>query len=131
MEAEILKLCATAVLCCVVGAVLGHAVGGMSAAIKIGGLALVFGGVLALLGDAVEALSAIGIDGIGAEYASLMLRALGIVVLCRLCSDICRDCGHASVGLAVESAGKLALIILALPAVSDIIDMAEELLDKM
>lgn len=131
MEAEILKLCAVAVLCAVVGAVLGHSVGGMSAAIKLGGLALVFGGVLALLGEVVSELSAIGISGSAAEYMTLMLRGLGISVLCRICSDVCRDCGQVSVGLAVESAGKIVLVLLALPAVSDVIGIAEELLSKI
>lgn len=131
MEGEVLKICALAILCGIVGAILGRAVGGMSAAIKIAGLMAVFGGVLGLLGTAVDFVNALGLDEVAAEYSSLMLRGLGIAVLCRICSDVCRDCGESTVSLAVESAGKLGMIILALPAVTDIISLAEELLDKM
>lgn len=131
MEAEILKICASAVLCCVVGAVLGHAVGGLSAAIRIGGLALVFGGVIALLGDVTDAIRALGAGEATAEYTELMLRGLGIAVLCRLCSDVCRDCGQASVALAVESAGKIVMVLLAIPTVTDIFAVAAELLEEI
>ena len=131
MESEILKICACAVLCGIVGAVVGKNVGGVSTALRIAGLAAVFGGVVALLGTAVELLLGLGIDGMAAEYATLMLRGLGIAVLCRICSDICKDCGEPTVALAVESAGKLGIIIIAMPCVADIIGLAHELLEEL
>lgn len=126
-----MRLCALAVTCCIVGATLGHAVGGMSAALRLGGLALVLGGVLGLLGEAVELLMSLGVYGTAAEYAVLMLRGLSIAVLCRLCADICRDCGQAAAAGAVESAGKLAVIILALPTAAELFETVSELLEEL
>ena len=131
MENEILKICACAVLCAIVGAVIGRNVGGVSTALRISGLAAVFGGVIGLLGTAVELLWGLGIDGMAAEYATLMLKGLGIAVLCRICADICKDCGEPTVALAVESAGKLGIIIIAMPCVADIIALADELLEGL
>ncbi len=129
--AEILKICGVAVLCAVAGAVLGNAVGGISTAIRLAGLALVFGGVVAILTEVVSGIAELGVGAETAEYVSLMLRGLGIAVLCRICSDVCRDCGQSTVASAVESAGKLCMILLALPLVNDILGYADTLLDKI
>lgn len=131
MEGEILKICAVALLCAAMGAIVGRMASGMSAAVRIAGLALAFGGVVALIGTAVDLLEAFGIDGGTAEYTSLMLRGLGITVLCRLCSDICRECGDAVMAGAVESAGKIGMIIIALPVAYDAVSIAAELTDLL
>lgn len=131
MEGEILKICAVALLCAAAGAIVGRMAGGISAAVRIAGLALVFGGVVALMGTVVELLETFGIEGVAAEYTSLMLRGLGITVLCRLCSDICRECGENVIAGAVESAGKVSMIIIALPVVYDAVSIATELTDML
>lgn len=130
MENEILKICASAILCGIVGAVIGKSVGTVSTAVRIAGLCAVFGGVLSLLGNVVELMGALGIDGVVAQYTEIMLKGLELTVLCRLCADICRDCGEGTVALAVESAGKIGMVILAMPAIADIIEVAGELLEK-
>lgn len=129
--AEILKICGVAVLCAVAGAVIGNTVGGIQTAIKLAGLALAFGGAVAILGEVVGELESLGIGSQTAEYVTLMLRGLGIAVLCRICSDVCRDCGQGTVASAVESAGKLFMILLAMPLVGDILEYANTLLDKI
>ncbi|MBO7310353.1 MAG: hypothetical protein J6U86_03045, partial [Clostridia bacterium] len=99
--------------------------------IRIAGLVLVLGGMLGVLGMVVELVREIGIDENATHYSSIMLRGLGIAVLCRVCSDICRDCGEATVAFAVESAGKLGSIVLAAPAVLDIVEIARSISDKL
>ena len=131
MENEIFKICACAVLCGIVGMVIGKYAGGLSAGIRIAGLVLVLGGMLGVLGMVVELVREIGIDENATHYSSIMLRGLGIAVLCRVCSDICRDCGEATVAFAVESAGKLGSIVLAAPAVLDIVEIARSISDKL
>ena len=130
MEGEILKICAVAILCGIVGVLLGKS-SGIATAVRLGGLCAVFGGVLALLGSVVEILETFGIDGVAAQYTELMLKGVGLSVLCRLCADICRDCGEGTVALAVESAGKLGMVMLAMPVVADIVAVAEDMLDKV
>ena len=131
MDGELFKICAIAVLCAVVGAVLGRAVGGMAVAIKLAGLALVLGGGIAILGEIVAEINALGVDGSVARYSALMLKGLGVAVLCRVCSDICRDCGEQTVASAVESAGKLSMLLLAMPLIGEMVEVASELLEKL
>ena len=127
MEVDILKICGIGILCSVICATLGKMVGGISAAIRLGGLALILGCAVVLLGEVSERIEFIGEDGV-AEYVSLMLRGLGIVTMGRVCADVCRDCGENTVASAVETCVKLAVLLLALPSVVGILDSVEELL---
>ena len=130
MESEVLKICAVAVLCALVGVMLGKLTGNIGVAVRLAGLAIVLGGCAVLLGELMERIGEWGLEQSVADYTSLMLRALGIGVVCRVCSDICRDCGEGTVASAVESAGKLAIILMSASAVGDIIKLAAELTDK-
>lgn len=129
--AELLRLCGIAVLCAVMGAVLGRAVGGTAVAVRLAGLCLVIGGGVSVLGEVVSALGELGVGESVSEYSALMLRGLGLAVLCRVCSDVCRDCGEPTVASAVETAGKLSILLLAMPTVSDIVAAAGELMEKI
>lgn len=114
---DILKICGIAVLCSIMGAVLGRTLGGVATALKLAGLCMVLGGAVALVGETVKELSFWTQTKEVAEYIPIMTKALGIAVLCRICSDVCRDCGEATLAAAVESAGKLTLVLLAMPMI--------------
>lgn len=131
MDAELLKICGIALLCAFIGGALGHTLGGMSLAVRLGGLALIFGGILGSLGEVVSYLSDMGLDEPSLEYTALMMRGLAIGVLCRICADVCRDCGEPTVASGVESAGKLAILALAMPVLADIVEYAVELVESI
>ena len=61
MDNEIFRLCGIAVLCAIVGALLGRVFGDMSVAVRLGALALCFGGVSVMLLQVVEVLSEWGL----------------------------------------------------------------------
>ncbi|MBE6577517.1 MAG: hypothetical protein E7653_05210 [Ruminococcaceae bacterium] len=124
---DIVKICGIAVLCAVIGAVLGRALGGTATALKLAGLCMILGGAVALTGDIARQTSMIFGMEHAAEYVSVMTKALGITVLCRICSDVCRDCGDATLASGVESAGKLTLVLLALPMISRLAEHAVSL----
>lgn len=131
MDAELLKICGVAVLCAFMGGALGHTLGGVSVGVRLGGLALIFGGMLASLGEIVGYLSDMGLDESSLEYTALMMRGLAIGVLCRICADVCRDCGEPTVASGVESAGKLAILALAMPVLADIVEYATALVAEL
>lgn len=131
MDAELLKICGIALLCAFIGGALGHTLGGMSLAVRLGGLALIFGGILGSLGEVVSYLSDMGLDEPSLEYTSLMMRGLAIGVLCRICADVCRDCGEPTVASGVESAGKLAILALAMPVLADIVECVTRLVAEL
>ncbi len=121
---EILKICGIAVLCAILGAVLGRTIGGMASAVRIAGLCAVLGGVAAIAGEISGGAYELAVLGASAEYVSVMGKALGISLAVRICSDVCRDCGEGTVASAVESAGKLTLVLLALPLLSSLAEKA-------
>ena len=67
-------------------------------------------------------------EGLG-EYASLMLKAVGLAIVCSTCADVCRECGAPQIATGVESAGNLAILSLCLPLLRDLLLDAEALLE--
>ena len=63
-----------------------------------------------------------------AEYATPVLRALGIALICELTASFCRDLGENSVAEGVQLFGKLEILVLSLPLVDKILEIAKELL---
>ena len=131
MYAEVIKICGIGLICALTGAVIGKMVGGTAVAVRLAGLTLLFGVLMGMLDGAVGSLDGIVFEDGTQEYISLMLRGLGIATLCRICSDVCRDCGEPTVASGVESAGKIGMIVLAIPAVSDIVGQVYGLIDAL
>lgn len=52
---------------------------------------------------------------IPAQYAVILLKALGICFLAQFAADSCRDAGESALASKLELAGKIAIVILALP----------------
>ncbi len=69
-----------------------------------------------------------GLSPISGEAATLVLRAVGIAMLTRLGSDFCRDMGVPSVAAALETAGKIEMLLLSLPLLSSALDAVSGLL---
>lgn len=65
----------------------------------------------------------------GAEGAfNLLIKALSMAVCCQFSADICRDCGENALAARVETAGKIGIIIISLPTVSELILIAKDLM---
>ena len=131
MYGQIFRICGVALLCAALGAVLGNALGGVRIALRLAGATLIFGVLLGMLDSAGAMLEEMVALGSVYGYGELMLKGLGIAVLCRICSDICRDCGEPTAAAGVESAGKIGLLILALPAVGEVLEQVYGLIDSL
>ena len=64
-----------------------------------------------------------------AEAASVLLKALGVCLLTHVCATVCRDSGEGSVAYYVELGGKIEILILSLPLIKQMIDLALGLLE--
>lgn len=125
-----LKLCGGAILCAI--AVL---------LIKSGGgivLPLQWTGTLLLMGASLMMLVPVFVwleelceqNGMG-EIAALLLKGLGVATLTQLCAEMCRQCGEGGLAGGVELAGKAELMLLCLPHLQRLVDMAKELLGNV
>ena len=73
------------------------------------------------------------IKGISAEcgaenYFVLMLKSLAISFCCKMSSEICRDCGENSLASRIELAGKASIVIISLPVVQQLLDIAKDMM---
>ena len=131
---DVLRVCGIAVLCVIVLMVttrFGNF--GIGTAIRICGGLLIFGVFVVVLKDNLEVLEgALTSSGLGSSHVerafSLMLKALGVALLSKLCADICRDCGESTLASGVEGVGRAAIFSLALPVISEIIEYASKML---
>ena len=69
-----------------------------------------------------------GGDAMTSDMWRLILKGLGIAFITELASGVCRDSGEATLSLWVEMAGKLALLLLALPLIRDVMLAVKTLL---
>jgi len=85
--------------------------------------------IVSALSPVLQELSALG-DSVGAQdYVTVLLRALGIALLTHICAGVCRDLGEGSIGVWVEMAGKVEILLLCLPLLREILKAASKLLD--
>lgn len=126
---DIFKLCGIGLLCALTGVILRQIKGEYAALARVCGSVLIFG---SLAIGASEIFSRISGQLLGDElsgYAKIMLKALGIAIVCRLCGDICRDLGEGAVGSGVELGGKLAILALCIPLIGELMGYAVKLLE--
>ena len=63
------------------------------------------------------------------DSVSVLLKALGVSLLTHICATVCRDAGEGSLAYYVEVGGKVEILILSLPLIKQIMDLAIELLE--
>lgn len=62
------------------------------------------------------------------EYVIVLQKALGIGYITTIIASLCRDAGEPSLAASLEFAGKIQLLLLTLPLVSSLLEIAKELL---
>ena len=58
------------------------------------------------------------------EYIALVLKVVAIGYIVGLCADVCRDMGETRIASGIELCGRVEIILLCLPLISEIIDTA-------
>lgn len=82
--------------------------------------------LLSFSGEAFELLSLAGIEK---ENISVLFKALGICIVTQFAADICYDNSCSSVAAAVELAGKVGALTLAMPMLKTVANIAIGLLN--
>lgn len=115
--------------------VLRGASSGFAVFVKVGALVLLFGMAVSELSSGIGDLRGIIFDIIdGNSFTgraiSVMLKALGIALLGRICADICKECGENGLAQGVESVSGIVIFSLSLPILSEILSFASDVLQK-
>ena len=79
--------------------------------------------LLSALTPALEQLQAVmGKAGLSMAYFKILLKGLGICYLAQFAGDLCRDAGQTSLAGKMELAGKISVVLLALPVAMDMME---------
>lgn len=68
------------------------------------------------------------IANVSSEYLDVIFKSIGICYLTQLGCDYCKDAGENALAGELEIAGKISLLIIALPLFSAIIEIVKDLL---
>lgn len=126
---DIVKIAAiglTAALCAVVVrknvAELGMVLALVAGAILLGGSLSALESVRTLMDDLADT------AGLSPAVLSPVLKTVGIAILTRISSELCRDAGEGGIAAFVETAGAAAAILVALPILRTVLSMITGLL---
>ena len=79
------------------------------------------------IGDAISEIFSLGESvSIDNTLLKILLKALGLCLVAQIASDICKDCGESALSTGVELAGKLSIVIMALPVAAQLIEISLE-----
>lgn len=67
-------------------------------------------------------------SGVDLSYFTLIVKIIGIAYITQLASEICKDAGQGSVALKVELAGKVMVMALTVPLISQFLQVIIEIL---
>ena len=62
------------------------------------------------------------------RYVSVIIKSLGICYVTSLASDTCKDAGQTAIASKVELAGKVTILVLALPLFNNLVSIVLELI---
>ena len=63
--------------------------------------------------------------GINRGYVDIVIKASGISCISSVCGAICRDMGQTAIGTKLELAGRIAIVLTAIPAINALLSLIE------
>lgn len=124
----ILKASGIALICVFALLCIKNMRNGFAPLIKMTGTVLLFGVFVVEISPAIELVGDMLRESGTEYYATVMLKALAIAFVTRLSASVCRDSGESGIAAGVESVGKAELVILSLPLLGELLEVAGEIL---
>ncbi|MCL2203076.1 MAG: stage III sporulation protein AD [Defluviitaleaceae bacterium] len=117
----ILQIIATGILCAVLALTIKKQSPEIALLITIAASVLLFVMVLPELAYAIGVFTQLGemLEG-GARYVGLVLRVIGIAYMAELGASVCMDAGESAIAAKIDMAGRLIILVMAMPIVIDI-----------
>lgn len=57
------------------------------------------------------------------EYVKIMLKIVGISYVTQFASDMCKDCGYATMGNQIQIFGKISVLVVSLPVITSLTEL--------
>ncbi len=121
---EIMQIVAIGVLSTVLAITVKRQSPDMALMISIAACVLLFLLVLPMLTETVGILSRIGsmLDG-GMPYIGAAVKVIGVAYMAELGASVCKDAGESAVAAKIELAGRVTLLLLAMPVLTDLVNI--------
>ena len=97
--------------------------------LRIGSGLLLLGASLTLYAPVIGRLRGLFAMAGAADYATPILRATGIALIAEFAASVCRDLGENTVASGVLLFAKMEILVLCLPLVDQVLEIAKELLN--
>jgi stage III sporulation protein AD len=65
---------------------------------------------------------------IDSTYINILLKIVGIAYIAEFGAEVCKDAGESSIASKIELAGKVTIVILAVPIISSLLDLVVRLM---
>lgn len=124
MSMDIISICVLGIFAVLGGVALRKYNGELAAMMIISAIVLICFTVLPALSEIFDSLKDLtSLVNINSEYISILIKSLGICYITQISVDICKENGSGSIASQIEIAGKLIILLLAVPLYSDLIEM--------
>ncbi len=124
---SVIQICGAAICCLIASFILKEHRMGFSIFLSILGGIFITAAAVKGLYPVIEFIKDISEDSAFSKYIPIMIKALGIAFAVQITSDICKDAGESGLASKLELFGKVQLIIISLPLISDLINLAKNL----
>ena len=99
--------------------------------VSLAAAALIFGWILA---DLIPAFSVMRElmerAALSSEVVKILIKALGVCCLCELAGQVCREAGQLAIASKIDLAGKVTILLLALPLFRELLELSLSLMDR-
>lgn len=113
---DIAKIAAAGILTAMIYALIRQVKPEFAPVVILGGLAVILVAVAGRFFEASETVDKMmSLAGLEKENVSILMRSLGICVITQIAADICYDNSSSAIAAAIELAGRVGAITLALP----------------
>ena len=97
--------------------------------LRLGMTVLLLGFLLALIIEVMDFAQSLGEETLlPSGMWQILCKALGIALMTEVAAGVCRDCGEGSMAQWVEAFGRLEILVLSFPLVTEILTTAKNLL---
>lgn len=126
---EFIKQCGFVIIALLVLVIIRQAKGEMQIPIKLTVSVVLFGVFVGILGGVLDGIESI-LTHIGAsKYVTVMLKATFVGIVSSICTSLCNDAGEGTLSYICTLLGKAQILILSIPLIIEILDMAIKLID--
>ncbi|MBQ7779700.1 MAG: stage III sporulation AC/AD family protein [Clostridia bacterium] len=122
------KICACALIGAICAMTLKNSAKNAAITVAILSSLLIIGAVILRFSGAVKTVTDIMKDGGMTNYGKVMIKSLGIGIVVNTVGSICRDMGETSLSSGVELAGKIEILLICLPVITEMLSFIKELL---